>query len=49
MGVRPRVAHRKVGRGLDEAPKRGWILVDMKQDWKMIYKFQNSYEPLHEP
>jgi phosphoglycolate phosphatase-like HAD superfamily hydrolase len=24
-------------RGLDEAPKRGWILVDMRQDWKTIY------------
>jgi hypothetical protein len=27
-------------RGLDEAPKRGWILADMKQDWKVIYPFQ---------
>jgi phosphoserine phosphatase len=24
-------------RGLDEAPKRGWVLVDMKQDWKVVY------------
>jgi hypothetical protein len=22
---------------LDEAPKRGWTVVDMKQDWKVIY------------
>jgi phosphoglycolate phosphatase-like HAD superfamily hydrolase len=24
-------------RGLDEAPARGWTVVDMKQDWKAIY------------
>ena len=24
-------------RGLDEAPKRGWVVVDMKQDWNAIY------------
>jgi hypothetical protein len=24
-------------RGLDEGPKRGWVIVDMKQDWKTIY------------
>ena len=24
-------------RGLDEAPKRGWTVVDMKADWKTIY------------
>jgi hypothetical protein len=27
----------KLERGLDEAPKRGWIVVDMKSDWKVIY------------
>jgi hypothetical protein len=27
----------QLARGLDEAPKRGWIVVDMKQDWKVIY------------
>ena len=26
-----------LARGLDEAGKRGWIVVDMKQDWKTIY------------
>jgi phosphoglycolate phosphatase-like HAD superfamily hydrolase len=26
-------------RGLDEAGKRGWIVVDMKRDWKVIYPF----------
>lgn len=25
---------------LDEAPNRGWIVVDMKQDWKVIYPSQ---------
>jgi phosphoserine phosphatase len=24
-------------RGLDEASKRGWLLIDMKRDWKRIY------------
>ncbi len=24
-------------RGLDEAEERGWILIDMKDDWKVIY------------
>jgi hydroxymethylpyrimidine pyrophosphatase-like HAD family hydrolase len=27
-------------RGLDEGPKRGWVMVDMKSDWKVIYPFQ---------
>jgi hypothetical protein len=27
-------------RGLDEGPKRGWVIVDMKQDWKAIYPLQ---------
>jgi hypothetical protein len=27
-------------RGLDEAPKRGWIVADMKQDWKVIHPFE---------
>jgi hypothetical protein len=24
-------------RGLDEGPRRGWVIVDMKSDWKVIY------------
>ena len=24
-------------RGLDEAPKRRWVIVDMKRDWRVIY------------
>jgi phosphoglycolate phosphatase-like HAD superfamily hydrolase len=27
----------RLARGLDEAPKRGWIVVDMKADWKVIF------------
>jgi hypothetical protein len=27
----------KLGRGLDEAPKRGWIVVSMKNDWRQVY------------
>ena len=27
----------KLDRGLDEAPARGWVVVDMKHDWKTIY------------
>ena len=30
----------QLARGLDEASKRGWIVADMKQDWKVIYPFQ---------
>jgi hypothetical protein len=27
----------KLDKGLDEAPKRGWTIIDMKSDWKTIY------------
>jgi phosphoglycolate phosphatase-like HAD superfamily hydrolase len=27
-------------RALDEAPARGWVLADMRRDWKVIYPFQ---------
>ena len=30
----------QLARGLDEAPKRGWIVADMKQDWKVIHPFE---------
>jgi phosphoglycolate phosphatase-like HAD superfamily hydrolase len=30
----------QLARALDEAPRRGWTVVDMKQDWKVIYPFQ---------
>ncbi|MCJ8318086.1 MAG: haloacid dehalogenase-like hydrolase [Colwellia sp.] len=30
----------KLDKALDEAPKRGWLLIDMKEDWKNIYSFE---------
>lgn len=27
----------RLARGLDEAASRGWILVDMRRNWKVIY------------
>jgi hypothetical protein len=27
-------------KALDEAPKRGWVVADMKKDWKVIYPFE---------
>ena len=30
----------RLDRALDEAPKRGWLLVDMKKDWKVIFAFE---------
>jgi phosphoglycolate phosphatase-like HAD superfamily hydrolase len=29
-----------LARGLDEAPARKWVVVDMRQDWKVIYPFE---------
>jgi phosphoglycolate phosphatase-like HAD superfamily hydrolase len=30
----------KLDKGLDEAEKRGWTVIDMKKDWKVIYPFE---------
>jgi hypothetical protein len=30
----------KLDKALDEAPRRGWLVVDMKDDWKVIYPFE---------
>lgn len=30
----------KLDKALDEAPKAGWVVVDMKKEWKTIYPFQ---------
>ena len=27
----------RLARGLDEGPKRGWLIADMKRDWRVIY------------
>ena len=32
----------KLDRGLDEAPKRGWVVVSMKKDWKCVYPFEKN-------
>jgi phosphoserine phosphatase len=29
----------RLGKGLDEAQAKGWTVVDMKQDWKVIYPY----------
>jgi hypothetical protein len=31
----------RLDRALMEAPRRGWIVVDMKQDWKRVFGFAN--------
>jgi len=30
----------RLDKGLDEAKEKGWIVVDMKKDWKIIYPFE---------
>jgi hypothetical protein len=30
----------RLDKGLDEAPKRGWVVVSMKNDWKRIFAFE---------
>jgi len=30
----------RLDHALDEAPRRGWTLVDMKRDWKVVYPFE---------
>jgi phosphoglycolate phosphatase-like HAD superfamily hydrolase len=30
----------RLDKALDEAPKRGWLVVDMKADWKTVFPFQ---------
>jgi phosphoserine phosphatase len=32
----------RLDKGLDEAQARGWTVVDMKQDWKVIYAFEKN-------
>jgi hypothetical protein len=40
MGLRLAVLHRPFDKALDEAMQKGWTVVDMKQDSKVIYPFQ---------
>jgi hypothetical protein len=30
----------RLSKALDEAPRRGWVVLDMKADWRVIYPFQ---------
>jgi hypothetical protein len=30
----------KLNKGLDDATKYNWLIVDMKKDWKKIYSFE---------
>ena len=30
----------RLSRGLDEAAQRGWLVVDMKRDWKIVFPFE---------
>ncbi len=30
----------RLDKGLDEAQEKGWTVIDMKEDWKVIYPFQ---------
>ena len=30
----------RLDRALDEAPGRGWVVTDMKEDWKVVYPFE---------
>jgi len=32
----------RLDKGLDEAQAKGWTVVDMKQDWKVIYPFEKQ-------
>jgi len=34
----------KLARALDEGPERGWVIVDMKRDWQLIYPFQKAQQ-----
>jgi hypothetical protein len=32
----------RLGQALDEAAERGWVVVDMKEDWGRVYGFESS-------
>lgn len=34
----------RLDRALDEAPERGWTVVDMKHDWKKVFRFEKVFE-----
>jgi len=30
----------RLDKGLDEANEKGWTVIDMKNDWKVVYPFE---------
>lgn len=32
----------RLSKALDEAPKRGWVVVDMKRDWSRVFPFESK-------
>jgi hypothetical protein len=32
----------RLDKGLDEAVARGWTVVDMKNDWRVVYAFEKK-------
>jgi hypothetical protein len=32
----------KLDQGLDEADKKGWTVVDMKDDWQRVFRFKSG-------
>lgn len=32
----------RLDKALDDAPKRGWVVVDMKKDWKKVFAFEKD-------
>ena len=34
----------RLDKGLDEAAKRGWVLVNMKDDWNTVFEWANPGE-----
>jgi hypothetical protein len=34
----------RLDKGLDEAQAKGWTIVDMKQDWKVIYPHEGKFQ-----
>jgi hypothetical protein len=32
----------RLDKALDAAPASGWVVVDMKRDWRVIYPFQEE-------
>jgi phosphoglycolate phosphatase-like HAD superfamily hydrolase len=37
----------RLDKGLDEAEARGWPVIDMKEDWRIIYPFQKKWSRPH--